>query len=248
MPSITPIKKVLSLLLRGQFGVLFHKVTSKFVLRGSAPVDYSHEGMSTKVYLRRNGLEDLKVTETPLYEEAMAAAKKKGIGMGGGGNVELLSAIVNALDEECIVLETGVSMGWSSAFILEYLKDGLLVSTDLPYPGQDTDIGFLVDRKKHTNWILLLGLDSVLLPSLTEVLRNAALVHYDSDKNYRGKLRSLLLIFDALPSKAWLVVDDISDNSAFDEFCRKRNLESSIVYFENHRISNKKQYVGVVRK
>ena len=88
----------------------------------------------------------------------------------------------------------------------------------------------------------------MLLPSLTEVLRDVALVHYDSDKNYRGKLRSLLFIFDALPSKAWLVVDDISDNRAFNDFCRKRELDPTIVYFNNHRKPQKKQYVGVVRK
>lgn len=238
----------MSLIKNGRTRVLLDKVWSKSNFRNLKQIDYSVSAISTKEFLDRMGIEFINVRETDSFKKGQAMADSRGIGMGGGGNVELLAALTSSLRRGSVVVETGVSMGWSTKLILEYLAGGILVSSDLPYPGQDNEIGFLVDKELYKKWVLLLGLDSILIPALKAQITRASLIHYDSDKNYRGKLRSLSQIYQHMSSGSWLIVDDITDNSSFNEFCTRFNLQHDVVWFDNLRDENKKQYVGVIKK
>lgn len=242
------IAKVFYLIFNGELSILFDKIFSKINYKNYIKVNYENNAISTSEFLAYSNIDTLDLENSKYFKNAKKIASSKGIGMGGGGNIELLGSIVNSLDKGSLVIETGVSMGWSTDIILNNLRGGILISTDLPYPGQNHDIGFLVQKKNRDRWILLLGLDKFIIPSLTDQIKKAALIHYDSDKNYSGKLKSLSFFYNNIPKNCWLIVDDIEDNNSFNDLCKKNNITPKIVYFKNIRNPEKKQYVGIIKK
>ena len=77
---------------------------------------------------------------------------------GGGANETLLYFLVRSINAKN-VLETGVSAGSSSRTILEALKingDGKLYSSDLAIHLKKDQVGVLVSKTFHKNWVLCL--------------------------------------------------------------------------------------------
>jgi len=110
-----------------------------------------------------------------------------------GLDTSIVYTIVRALRPE-IVVETGVSNGISTYFILKALeqnKKGLLYSIDLP-PEISTasipygkEIGWLVSKELRHRWRLLLGDAKEMLPKLLSELHEIDVFLHDSDHSYK---------------------------------------------------------------
>jgi hypothetical protein len=135
-----------------------------------------------------------------------------------------------------IVVETGVANGFSSAFILYALEKngkGKLYSIDLPnQQGQEIRggrrPGWLVPEELIARWELILGDSKKELPVLCERLKNIDIFYHDSDHSYASMTFEFTNVFENVCSKGLIVSDDITDNRAFSDFCKKmacRNTE-----------------------
>jgi hypothetical protein len=146
--------------------------------------------------------------------------------MGAGGEYEFLYWLTRLLEPDVIV-ETGVSAGWSSEAFLQAIKKngrGKLYSSDFPYfrvADPDRYIGILVSDK--TNWELHLTGDENALPAIVASVPEIGLFHYDSDKSYSGRQFAVDTVLPKLTGP--LVMDDISDNRWFRDFTHERPFE-----------------------
>ena len=166
---------------------------------------YSEQASSMEKFMRE--------WDSNLYEESMEfsarfkeQSEKKleqlGFDMGGGGSVELLYFLARFYKPMfCVV--TGVAAGHSSAAILHALKEngkGQLFSSDLPYFRIDEPeqyIGLLVEEELKDRWVLATDGDDENLSHLPREFAQIEFFHYDSDKSYEGRKRTL----DRLSSK-----------------------------------------------
>ena len=64
--------------------------------------------------------------------------------------------------------------------------------------------------------------------------------HYDSDKSYRAKEKSLKLISNKVSKKIIYIFDDIQDDFFFKDFVKKNNLKYLII-----QPTNKNKYTGI---
>ena len=164
---------------------------------------------------------------------------------GGPGHVDLIYTICERFNIKNAI-ETGVAYGWSSASILRSLskRDGKLISIDMPMLKQ-TDynlIGIAVEKEFQKSWELRREPDRFGLPrAIKSVGKKLELVHYDSDKSYYGRKWSQEKIWSNLKSGGIFISDDIEDNTAFQEFVMRHNLEYSILKFDG-------KFVGVLKK
>lgn len=167
----------------------------------------------------------------------------------GGSNVGLIFEICEKFNfTSC--LETGVAYGWSSFSILSSLqkrKNSRLVSVDMPYPGIDNDkhVGLVVPKSLRGNWELLRLSDREGIPKAIKLLKSFDFCHYDSDKTYEGRSWSYNLIWEKLSINGILYSDDISDNDAFYDFCKIKNLTPLIGSVPSN---NNIKYFGIVQK
>jgi predicted O-methyltransferase YrrM len=181
---------------------------------------------------------------TEIYKQSEAVAAACPIKMGGAGDLDLLYQLA----EYCRarrVIETGVAYGWSSLALLLSLRkrNGLLVSTDLPYLGLDNDpyVGCVVPDELRGNWKLLRGADRQRVPDAIKLAGSLDLCHYDSDKSYSGRMWTYPRLWEALCFGGLFISDDIGDNMGFADFTRLVAIEPVIV-----RSSEK--YVGILVK
>ena len=131
-----------------------------------------------------------------------------------------------------IIVETGVAEGFSSAFILKALEDngkGRLYSIDLPnQPGQELSgqrtTGWLVPEGLRKRWDMTLGSSKEKLPPLMDNLKNIDIFYHDSDHSYENMMFEFEEVLPYITENGMIISDDITDNSAFDDFCRRENL------------------------
>lgn len=180
--------------------------------------------------------------------ESLAARRLKGLEslqLGGGGVYPLLYYLTRLRQPE-IVVETGVSVGWSSTAILHALRQngsGHLWSSELPYQPRYSDVdyaqyrGLLVDKDLRDRWTLLLDGDRENLPQIATSVGQVDLFHYDSDKSYEGREFASALLEPVLAKDAIVIFDDIQNNLHFRDWSRGR--PARVAYFEG-------KYVGVV--
>jgi predicted O-methyltransferase YrrM len=123
-------------------------------------------------------------------------------------------------------VETGVAAGYSTQAILKAIQvngSGRLYSSDFPYFRLDRPeqyIGILVDDDLKANWELYVGGDAKNLKQIAAKIDRVDLIHYDSDKTYRGRRSALKLLEPLLSQNAVIVMDDIQDNSFFYDYVR----------------------------
>jgi len=153
--------------------------------------------------------------------------------MGGGGNCVLLYFLARHIKPKVIV-ETGVSMGFSSQTFLSSLQlngHGHLYSSDFPYfrlPDPEKYIGCVVEEHLKANWTLLIEGDHKNLTAISEQITSIGLFHYDSDKSYAGRSEALIILKEKLID-ATVVFDDIGDNFHFRDFCKQAGQKSLIL-------------------
>jgi predicted O-methyltransferase YrrM len=148
---------------------------------------------------------------------------------------ELLYVIVRKLCPDKVV-ETGVSAGVSSAYILQALEDnqnGYLYSIDLPntaiIEAQKVErSGFVIPEYLHNRWTLWLGSSQELLRTLLKEVGHIDMFLHDSEHSYNNMQWEYETAWMSMNDGGLIMSHDINDNSAFHDFskCVKRK------YFE----------------
>lgn len=142
--------------------------------------------------------------------------------LGGGGFYPMIYFLVRYL-KPVTVVETGVAAGFSSSAVLTALKKngrGTLWSSDFPYfriSHPEQFIGVVVAEDLKKNWRLFTKGDDRNLPRIIEEVEMIDFVHYDSDKTYFGRKRALDILHPKLSDTAVIILDDIQDNSHFQD-------------------------------
>jgi predicted O-methyltransferase YrrM len=155
----------------------------------------------------------------------------------GRGRAILLYAVVR-LARPSIVVETGCFTGWDSAVLLQALGNnghGHLYTIDLPaeegrfsqvgrHSGlpPDLPIGFLVPPAFKDRWTLIVGDVRAELEPLLSRIPQVDLFYHDSDHSYGHMMWELTTVWPRMGPGAVAVADDISWNTAFWDFARRR--------------------------
>jgi hypothetical protein len=149
------------------------------------------------------------------------------------------------------VIETGVGLGVSTAFILQGLKDnnrgdhrgseGRLYSIDLPCSSYQSDAGIPIDEAAYTShvegpgclvpehlrnqWTLIQGRSEDELPRLCDRLGMVDLFFHDSEHTYENMLWEYRTIWPYIRrGRGILVSHDIDWNAAFKDFTNMNDL------------------------
>ena len=180
-----------------------------------------------------------------IFTQQKQLVNKNPYKFGGAGDLEILYNIckINNIKN---ILETGVANGWSSLAILLSIdgdENKNLTSIDLPYPFKDSEkyIGLAVPKNLRQKWNLIIDDDKKIINNFVLIGKKFDFVHYDSDKSYSGRIKSYNLIWKILSSKGILMSDDVSDNNAFVEFAKQKNVKYYIYKFESKNI-------GIIQK
>lgn len=129
-----------------------------------------------------------------------------------------LYLICRILEPEHVV-ETGVSAGRSSAFILAALEDndkGELVSID-PNPNS----GYAIPKHLRSRWKFIHGKSEEALPSILKGIGSVDLFLHDSLHTYDHMLFEYRSVWPYIKKRGILVSDDIDFNLAFYEFSKE---------------------------
>jgi predicted O-methyltransferase YrrM len=156
-----------------------------------------------------------------------------------------------------IVIETGVGLGASSAFILQALQDNNrnnrddggcgadgLFSVDLPCSFYQSDAGIPIDEAAYTShhdtpgclipenlrdrWTLILGKSMDQLPRLCQRLGTVDFFFHDSEHTYQNMIWEYRTVWPRIRLGGALASHDVDWNSAFADFAQANNLEPSI--------------------
>src|SRR5215208_98497 len=125
-----------------------------------------------------------------------------------------------------VVLETGVSYGVSSVFILRALEEnggGTLHSVDLPplRGAYERFWGIAVPEALRGRWRLHRGSSARVLPRLLQETRTVDLFVHDSLHTYRNMRREFDTVWPHLRKGGVILADDVERNRAFGELQRK---------------------------
>lgn len=158
-----------------------------------------------------------------------------------------------------IIVETGVSMGWSSFMILTALQrenSGKLFSIDIDSSEtvkREGGIGYLVPNHLKKYWNLVIGDTNKLLKPTLDELKQLDMFIHDSDHSYQTMSYEYNLAWKFLNSNGFLCSDDINHSNAFDEFISQHKHEIINIYIieEIQRSSddvNKRPMIGFLQK
>ena len=260
MRAILKLINVIIFSIKSLFGkysnikILSGKIASKFVEK--KPTDVyanwlSDNAIDIKSYCM--DLDEQLWNESMEFEVSLNNSAKMSIPeeilqkMGGAGACELLYFLVRKMDLNVIV-ETGVSLGYSSATLLSALKkngDGRLYSSDFPYPGlKDSGkyIGILVPEEMRKDWILKIRGDRYNLPEISDMAGKVDLIHYDSDKSFVGREFALRVLEKNISSDTFIIMDDIHENVHFKQLVHKfASRPFKVFQFKN-------KYIGLIER
>ncbi len=220
--------------------------------RSEAEAWCSQHSVSTEAALRNlTGLIQFGSLKELFPAEMQFALKQEKLnpGLGGAGNLELLYHLCEHIKAEKVI-ETGVAYGWSSLAILlsmQNRKKGSLISIDLPYLQRNTEqsVGCVVSEELKRYWTLMKCSDRMGLDKAIRNLGTIDLCHYDSDKNYHGRMWAYPRLWKALRKGGIFLSDDIGDNFAFRDFMNSFQINFTII---KQRIGNQWKYVGLATK
>src|SRR5690606_13459981 len=179
-----------------------------------------------------------------ILKKAEEVEQSTPVKMGGAGALDLIYNVCE-FSQAQNALETGVAYGWSSlaALLSLHKRNGTLYSSDMPYLGKDNDVyvGCVVPDDLRKNWKLFRFADRESLPKIFKEQNEFDFIHYDSDKSYNGRMWAYKTLWDKVKSGGIFMSDDISDNSAFMDYCQQNNHQPIIVEFDE-------KYAGIILK
>jgi predicted O-methyltransferase YrrM len=162
---------------------------------------------------------------------------------------ELLYVIVRQFKPN-IIVETGVSSGVSSAYMLQALEDnknGHLYSIDYPnhtmpdenrlLSGQES--GFVIPKDLRQRWSLYIGKSKDLLDPILAKNTNIDMFVHDSEHSYENMFFEYTKVWKYIKDGGLLLSHDINENAAFKDFKKIIGKKSYEVYFSG---------IGVIRK
>jgi hypothetical protein len=175
--------------------------------------------------------------------------KLKGMHYGQMYAPELLYVLVRQFKPNVIV-ETGVSAGISSAYMLQALDDnksGHLYSIDYPnhtMPEEhclpkDEESGFVVPTNLRQRWTLYIGKSKDLLDPILAKVGDVDMFVHDSEHSYQNMFFEYSKVWDSIKKGGLLVSHDINENDAFKDFTHWKDRKAYEVYFSG---------IGVIRK
>lgn len=135
-----------------------------------------------------------------------------------------------------VIVETGVSDGFSSSFILKALEEnnqGKLYSIDFPnQPGHENrnQSGWLIPLDLRPRWELIIGDSKQKLPDLIERLKTIDIFSHDSDHSYNHVLFELNTVWPVIAQKGIVLVDDIHMSKAYHDFCLEKGAKDRMIY------------------
>ncbi|MFC1853992.1 class I SAM-dependent methyltransferase [candidate division CSSED10-310 bacterium] len=244
---------------------VFHKIRSRLTLKYHQHFSHRYPELSTSpiaaltqlLAVPADKIEYILKTESLCHLMDDLKKHQSPVKMGGASYLELCYVIVN-LTRPNIVVETGVSQGYSSAVLLQALVDsgqGKLYSIDLPAFQRGTKYytGRAIPERLRSfaRWNLLLGPDRQILPDLLTKIAPIDFFHYDSDKSYQGMLSTLELVWKHLRAGAILMMDDVNSNDAFLEFSQSVQQQPFIIPKPTKKDVyqwTKVYYVGLLQK
>jgi len=150
-------------------------------------------------------------------------------GMGIGAMLgTMVYALCRKLKPDAVV-ETGVSSGVSSAFILcglEENKHGKLYSIDLPWGEQS---GWIIPDYLRHRWHLELGSSAEKLPPLLEELGAIDIFLHDSEHSYENMLWEYQSAWAYLKDRGILLSHNVEQNDAFPDFCQSAGVKGFLL-------------------
>jgi predicted O-methyltransferase YrrM len=184
---------------------------------------------------------------TGLHARAQKILSAIPYALGGGAVIRVLYLLTRCKQPETVV-ETGVASGYSSACFLEALQKnhkGHLYSSDFPYvriENAEQYVGIVVDRNLKDRWTLMLNGDEANIPEIVRQVDRIDLFHYDSDKSYIGRERTMERVLPKMAKDGLIIMDDIQDNCFFHDFARAHpDMRCEVV----HR---KGKYIGILNR
>lgn len=141
----------------------------------------------------------------------------------------VIYSVVRATKPE-IVIETGVSSGISTYFILSALERndcGALYSIDIEETlgsnrfKEVKKIGWLVPEELRNRWTFLLGDSKEVLPRILSEVKSVDIFMLDSGDTYEHKCFEFRTAWRHLREGGVLLSDDIYLNKAFEDFIRE---------------------------
>ena len=170
------------------------------------------------------------------YVKANEELKNIPHNMGGGALCEVLYFVVRHFAPKTIV-ETGVAAGFSTQSMFsaaEHLEHEVTIySSDFPYfrqAGAEDYIGCLVDDSYKANWHLHTNGDQNNMKEILPVCGTIDFCHYDSDKRYASRVRTLAQIMPQMAPDGVIMIDDIHDNPHFYDFVMQNAFENFVVF------------------
>lgn len=234
---------LVNMLKPGYFPIMFNKVLKRLkepnpaVIKQQATAWYAQRAEDTHEFIKRVDptLFDESVSfNQALQQRGQEVISKLPVKMGGGGNCILLYFLARHL-RPAVIVETGVSMGFSSQTFLSAIRKnqkGHLYSSDFPYfrlPEPEKYIGCVVEEHLKKDWTLLIDGDQKNLPVIASSASKIELFHYDSDKSYSGRTEALKTLRPNLDGNSTIVFDDIGDNFHFRDWVEKEQLPYRIL-------------------
>lgn len=132
-----------------------------------------------------------------------------------------------------VVVETGVAEGISSAYILKALSEngeGELHSVDVAeFTESGGVIGYVVPENLRGRWHLNKGRSQQLLPRLAKGLGLIDIFVHDSDHSYDVIVFELETAYPYLRKGGVLVADDVFQNMAFFDSCKKFRIKPIVL-------------------
>jgi len=141
-----------------------------------------------------------------------------------------------------VVLETGVSAGFSSAVILLAMgknEKGHLHSIDIAdFTTSEKEVGWIIPLNLRERWTFHIGKSTEVMRTLLPKLGQIDIFLHDSDHSYFNMLSEYRMVYPIIRPGGLLLSDDIDRNRAFSDFCVLMGIDSA----------SKNKYFGVLRK
>jgi predicted O-methyltransferase YrrM len=178
--------------------------------------------------------EEATIFGTRVRERAAPILAAVPFDMGAGGDYEFLYWLTR-FTTPAIVVETGVSAGWTSQAFLAAIDrngSGELYSSDFPYfrvKDPEKYIGLVVEPQLKDRWHLSTEGDEKALPAILSAVGKVDLFHYDSDKSYSGRAFAVAAVRECLSPDGIILVDDILNDSWFREFAERETIPFAVL-------------------